>query len=533
MRRILAALLLALALACTRETAQPPAASTAPSPAATQDGGRITLRVEGAITTLNYVLHTNEDERQVLSFLYDPLIAFDQNLAPIPATAARWEVLDAGRTYVFHLDPRATYSDGRPVRASDVVFTLQKILDEESIQYADDFELLDRAQTRAVDERTVRVAFREARAGQLLAFNIGILPEHVYAKGDFKKTGAVIGNGPYVLKERTRDRGALLERRDDYWRTKPRIQSVLFRPIADDAVAWRALQRGDVDVSRVNNDVWVRAKDDPAIASRLEFHNIYRLGYNAIAWNNEDPLLADPRVRRALAMSFDRQTIIDRLYHGQARAVTGPFTPDQTAHNPELSPIDFNPAAAAGLLSSAGWRDSDGDGVLDREGKEFELTLLITAGNKASIDQAQVFQDALRGIGVRLEVKPVEEAAFYDLVLKRNYQAAFLSWVNDPDPDPYGLFHSSQIDGGMNLVAYRNEEADQLMVEARGELDPARRVDLHHQLHDVLARDQPYLWTVQVAEKWGVNRRVQNVQVARGLGLYHWYPGPFAWWLRD
>jgi peptide/nickel transport system substrate-binding protein len=230
-------------------------------------------------------------------------------------------------------------------------------------------------------------------------------------------------------------------------------------------------------------------------------------------------------------MTFDRETVIERLYHGQARAITGPFTPDQSAHNPDLLPIGFHPSAAAGLLSSAGWSDSDGDGVLDREGKKFELSLLITAGNKASVDQAQVFQEALRAIGVRLNVKPAEEAAFYDFVLKRNYQAAFLSWVNEPDPDPYGLFHSSQIGEGMNVVGYKNDEADQLMEEARAELDPNRRTDLFHQLHDVLARDQPYLWTMQVAEKWAVNKRVQNVAASRGLGLYHWEPGPRAWWL--
>lgn len=532
MRRILAALLLALSVACTRETPQPPATNTAP-PNAPRDGGRIVVRLEAAVSSLNYVLHATEDERQVLSFLYDPLIAFDRNLQPIPATAARWEVLDGGKTYVFHLDPRATYSDKQPVRASDVVFTLNKILDEESMQYAGAFEQLDRANTKAVDERTVRVAFKQVRAGQLLSFNLGILPEHVYGKGDFKKNTKVVGNGPYVLKERTRDRGALLVRREDYWRTKPRIQSVLFRPVTDDNVAWRAMQRGDIDLARVNNDVWARVKDDPSVQAKITFHNLYRLGYNAIAWNLDDPLLSDARVRRALAMSLDRNAIIENINQGQARTVTGPFTPDQAANNAEIAPIDFNPTAAAALLASAGWKDSDKDGVLDREGKPFELTLLITSGNKMSTDLSQVFQASLREIGVRLNVRPVDDAAFYDLALKRNYQAIFLSWVNEPDPDPYSLFHSSQIDGGMNIVGYKNDEADQLMVEARGELDQARRTDLYHQLHDVLARDQPYLWTVQVSEKWAVNKRVQGVEPSRGLGLYHWYPGPHAWWLRQ
>lgn len=531
MRRVFVSLLLVLLGACTRETPQP--ARPAPPKTVRHDGGQIVIRLTSDVKTLNYLLHTTEDERQVLDLLNDPLIALDQNLAPVPATVARWEVLDGGKTYVLHLDPRATFSDGTPVRASDVVFTLNSILEHDSVQYAGAFEMLDRENTKVVDERTARVAFKEARAGQLLAFNIGVLPEHVFGKGDFKRNAKVVGNGPYVLQPRGRDRSIVLRRRADYWREKPRIESIRFRVIADDAVAWKALQRGDLDVGRVNNDVWVRAKSSPRVRQKLVFHDVYRLAYNCIAWNTDDALLADVRVRRALAMLFDRDTIIKQLYAGQARAVTGPFTPEQWANNPEIHPIEFNPPAAAALLSSAGWSDSDADGVLDREGKKFTLTLLIIAGSDISRDLAQVYQQALTKAGVQLELRLIDEAAFYDAVLQRNYQAAFLSWVNEPDPDPYGLFHSSQLaPDGMNVIGYENEEADQLMTEARGELDAAHRANLYHQLHDVLARDQPYLWMVQVAEKWAVSTRVQNVRVAKGLGLALWYPGVRAWWLK-
>jgi peptide/nickel transport system substrate-binding protein len=532
MRRTLTALALVLSAACARETPAPPPPTKTAAEQVPQDGGRVVLRLESVPASLNYVLHTTEDERQVLSFLHDPLIGFDRKMAPVPATAARWEVLDGGLTYILHLDPRATFSDGKPVRASDVVFTLHKILDEESQQYGAAYGLLDREKTKAVDERTVRVAFKEPHPGQLLAFNIAVLPEHVFGKGDFKKSTATIGNGPYVLKQWTRDRGILLERREDYWREKPLVQSVLFRPITDNAVAWKALQRGDVDVTRVDNDVWTRAKDDPKLASRIGFHNVFRLGYNCIVWNLTDPILSDARVRRALAMSFDRDTVIEKIFHGQARPVSGPFTIDEEANNRNIVPVEYNPTAAGALLLSAGWRDTDGDGVLDREGRKFELTLLVLSGNDASREQSQVLQDALRSLGVKLELQLVDDAAFYAQVLGRNYQAAYISWVNEPDPDPYSLFHSSQIGDGMNVVSYKSEEADQLMEEARTELDPRRRMDLLHQLHEVLARDQPYLWIVQVAEKWAVNKRVQDVSVARGLGIYHWYPGPRAWWVR-
>ena len=502
------------------------------------DGGRITIRLEADPETLNAVLQTTEDERQVLSFVNDPLIAFDQNAKPIPATATRWEVLDGGKTYVLHLDPRATFSDGQPVRASDVVFTLGKIVNDQSPQFSGWFASLDLAQTKAVDERTVRVVFKDARVAQLLAFNIAVLPEHVYGKGEFGKIRKVVGNGPYVVISREVGRSIVLRRNARYWREKPHVEHVTFRLIADDTTAWNALRRGDLDVGRINNSTWQRGKDEPAVQAKLDFHNIYLLSYNAILWNLSDPKLNDVRVRRALAMSFDRNAVIEKLYFGHARPVTGPFTPEQWANNPNVQAIEFNLQGAAALLSSAGWRDTNSDGVLDRvrDGKseKFELRLVIPAGNQPTMDQSQILQDALAKIGVKLEVTPVDGAAMIEQVVNRNFQAAFLAWVNEPDPDPYTLFHSSQLPPeGFNVVGYANAEADQLIDAARVQADPIRRTELYHQLHELLARDQPYLWTLQVATKWAVNKRVQNVKPSTaGFGLFGWHPGPRSWWVK-
>ena len=526
------ALLLLLLLSCRKETPVPAPPPAKPAPVAQADGGRITIRLEGDVKTLNPLFQDSEDERQVLSFLHDPLVDLDIDSNPIPATAAKWDVLDGGRKFVLHLDPRATFSDGKPVRASDVVFTLTKIGD--SPQFGGAYASLDLSQTKAIDERTVQVVFKEARVAQLLSFNIPVLPEHVYDKGDFSKNREVVGNGPYVLKRREPGRSIHLLRRADYWREKPHIENLVLRIISDDTTAWNALKRGDLDLGRIDNSTWQRAKDDPAVTGKLEFLNIYLQLYNAVAWNLSDPKLADVRVRRALAMTFDRQSVVDRLYFGHARATTGPFTPDQWANNAGVQPIEYNPLGAAALLSSAGWTDSNGDGVLDRNGEKFELRMLVPAGNQPATDQSQIFQEALAKIGVKLEVVPLESTTFFDHILGRNYQAAFMAWVNDPDPDPYSMFHSSQIPPeGYNVVGYENEEADRLMERARAEFDRVRRTELYHDLHEILARDQPYLWTVQPGSKWAVNKRLQNVRPANsGVGLFIWYPGPRAWTLK-
>lgn len=531
-------LLASLLGACDREKPAPP---PPPAPTTTQAtetgprvGGRLVRRLEADVNTLNPLLQSTEDERQVLQYLFDPMIDFDQNLEPIAGTIAKWEILDGGKTYVLHIDPRAKFSDGRPVTADDVIFTLHTIVGSEVIQFAAWFDSLDKEKTVAVDERTVRVAFSEARVPQLLAFNIPVLPKHVYSKGTFNRVQAVVGNGPYVLDRRETGKGIFLERNENYWREKPHIDNVTFRVISDDTVAWNALKRGDIHVARLNNDAWFRVKDDPEVQQRVAFFETYESMYNCLPWNLKDPLFEDARVRRALAMAYDIQSVVEKLYHGNARAISGPFLPDSWANNTNIHPVDYNPQGAAALLSSAGWVDSDKDGILDRAGKKFEFTLLVPAGSATSADTAQIYQAALQSLGVKMTISTVDGAAFFDRIIKGNFQAAMMSWTVDPDPDPYSLFHSTQLPpDGLNIVRYANEEADRLLERGRVEFDRSRRQAIYHQLHEIIASDQPYLFMMQVGLKWGVDKRVQNVRTAKGVGLFLWNPGPFGWWIKE
>lgn len=509
-----------------------PAQSRASQPTP-RDGGRVVRRLDADVQSLSYLLQTSEEERQVFAYLYEPLVAFNANLDPIPSIAARWEIAEGGKVYTFHLDPRATFSDGTPVRGRDVVFTLTSVLDANAPQFAAAFSNLDRARTTAIDDRTVRVVFKEPRVAQLLAFNLSVLPEHVYRGRDLATAPEVVGNGPYVLAQRVSGQSIVLERRTNYWREAPHLQTVAFRVIADDAVAWNALLRGDIDVGRVSNETWWREHARPEVTQRLAFETAWLLAYNCFAWNLDDPRFADPDTRRALAMSFDRDAVIEKLYHGQARPVTGPFTPDQWANDASVPAIPYDLAGAAELLGRAGWRDSDRDGVLDRNGVPFSFDMLIPVSATAR-DQTQILQDALRRIGVRMEIVTLDGAAFYDRVLKRNFQSAFFAWFNEPDPDPYVLLHSTQVPpAGFNVGGYHTDAADALMDRARTEFDRPRREALYRELHRLVARDQPYLWTVQVASKWAVNRRVRGVETSKGLGLFLWHPGPFAWWVED
>jgi peptide/nickel transport system substrate-binding protein len=522
-----------LAFACT------PAESPAPEPASVlpEEGGTLYRRLGGEINTLNFVRHNTLNEKYVLEYLHDPILAWNDQHELVPALARSWEVTDGGRRFVFNLDPRATFSDGSPVRASDVVFTLQKIVDpeSESAQYAGLFTGLDLSSTRALDDQTVQVVFRQPRASQIEAFNIPVLPEHVYAEGDFRDYAfEVVGSGPYVLEQRTPGSEIRLKRREDYWRQKPHIHEIVFRVIGEDATAWSAMKSGRLDAERISTDRWLSEKDSPAVRSLMEFHVFYELEYMFIAWNNRHPALSDPRVRRAMSTALDRRSIVESIYHGTARIISGPYTPDQRYYNTRVPPIAYDLEEASRLLDEAGWLRAGGGGTRQREGEALTIELYVSAGSTISQQIGQILQEALRQIGVSLRVTPLERATFFSNIVGGNFDAALLSWGIDSDPDQFTTFHSTQTPpAGQNFIYYRNREADRLIVEGRRELDPQKRLAIYHELHRVLAEDQPYTWIVQESKKWAVNRRVRNVQVARGIGLFLWHPGSRTWWIPE
>jgi peptide/nickel transport system substrate-binding protein len=539
--RPLVSFLLVLCLLSCRDKEQTVASITAPPPideSVPQDGGTLIRRLALDISTLNPVILGTRYDRYVANYLFTPLVYLDRNLQPIPGLADSWDISDDGLTYRFELNAKATFSNGTPVRASDVVYTLKKIADPntQAVQAHDAFATLDPQKTHAVDDHTVEVVFRQRLAAQLLRFNdILIVPEAIYSVGDFAKdfVTRAVGSGPYVLVRREVGKEVVLQRRKDYWAERPHIENVILKVINDHTTAFNALKSGQLDETLVPSDTWMRERTNPQLTRTIDFQRFYTLNYNYIAWNNHDPLLNDKRVRRAMSMCMPIDAVIHDLFQETARAMSGPFTPDHWAYNPTVQVVRYDPQGAQDLLATVGWKDTDGDGVLDKGGKPFDLDLIIMSGSATSRQIGLMAQSELKKIGVHVDIVMMDGAEAIQRLMAGNFQAAYLSWDLDGDPDPYGIFHSSQTpaNGGQNFVFYSNPEADRLIEEARVELDASKRKDLYWRLHEILADDQPYTWIVQNSAKWALNKRVHGVVASRGFGFFQWYPGELGWWI--
>jgi len=534
-------LLLAVCLACGKREprVERPQAAAPANDDTPRDGGTLVRRLEADVVTLNPVIPNSRYDTYVAHYLFTPLIYIDKSLQPVAGLAKSWQVSNDGKLYRFDLNPKATFSDGQPVRASDVLFTLRKIADPatEAVQSAGAFELLDLANTRVVDDHTIEVAFREALATQLVRFkDVYVVPEHVYAKGDFRRdyNSTPVGSGPYKLLRREIGKEIVIERRKDYWAELPHIQTVIFKVINDHGTAWNALKLRTIDETLIASDTWLREHKNPQLTSYLDFRRFYTLNYNYIAWNGRHPLFGDKRIRRALSMCVPTEAVINDLYHGTARAMNGLFTPDQWAYNPNVPVIRYDPEEAKRIFASLGWTDKDGDGILENGRRKFEFDLLSLAGSATGKQLVQMVQAEMKKVGVNVNLVTLDGATAIQRILGGNYEAAYLGWDLDPDPDPYALFHSTQFPPhGQNLVFYANDEADRLIDAARRELDQSKRKDLYWRLHEVLSADQPYTWVVQGSAKWGINKRVRGIEASPGLGLFLWYPGELGWWIAN
>jgi peptide/nickel transport system substrate-binding protein len=533
-------LCLLLLAACSKEKPVQPQTAVAEDESTPVDGGTLMRRLEGDIKTFNPVTIDSRYDHYVAAYLFVPLLQLDSNLLPSTngSLTDKYEISADGKAYTFHLNPKATFSDGSPVLASDVLFTLAKIVDpkSESAQFAGQFEQWDPATSHADDAtHTVIIAFKEVLAPQLVSFTmLRPIPRHVYAQGDFKTAFIMTatGSGPYRVVRRVPGKEILLERRSDFWGVRPHIQNILFKVVGDDSTAWQAVKRGDIDETMINSDAWTRESRRPELQKILDFRRFYMLSYNFVAWSTRDPILSDKRMRRALAECVDLQSVITNLYQGTARAMNGPFTPDQWAFNPEVPVIQYNPADATKVFNSLGWRDTDGDGILDKDHKPFALEMFVVGGNSASNPFAQLFQSELKNVGVDLKVTALDPSGMMQRVMSGNFQTCYMGFELDPDPDPRALFHSSQFPpNGQNLTFYKNPAADALMDQGRRELDHSKRIAIYRELHAILADDQPFTWTVQVSTKWAVSKRVKNVRESKGYGLYLWYPGELDWWI--
>ena len=555
MKKLLGALLLAGLIVGCRAKERPDAvevqaATPRPSPTALPEpvlgyideskkgapveGGVLKRRLIGEPGTLNAVLQSGLPEQEVLQYVSRNLLDFDSRMKLVPGLAERYEVSSDGREVRLTLRPDAVWEDGSPVTSRDAVFTIRRVVDPAvpSPLFKPVFEGL--VSVEALDARSFVARFREPYAYHAMAFVLPLLPEKRYVRKNFLKARenrAPVSDGPYRVVSWKAQDSIVLERNPRYFGPRGHFDRIVFRIVPENSVAYQAVLAGDLDESSIEESLKDRAARDPDFSRCCRPVEFYDLGYNYIALNSRTPFFADARVRRALTMLLDRASIVRNLFRGSARIISGPWAPDSPAYDASVAPLPFDPPAAARLIAEAGWRDTNGDGTVDRAGRKFDFELLVSAGSNVGRQIDEMLSAELARLGIQARVRPLEWASFVERLDAGNFEAASLAWsASDPNPDPFPYWHSSQWPPrGLNSGFYRNPEADRLMEEARREMREEARLKIYHRLHAIFRDDAPAIFVANASTKYAFRKDISGL-VTSPLGISGIWPGPLGWW---
>ncbi len=491
--------------------------------------------VSGSIAdarTLVPILAADSASSEICSMIFNGLVKYDKDVSLVGDLAESWEIQDDGLQIVFHLRKNVSWHDGAPFTAGDVEFTYSKLIDPGvKTPYSGDFERVESFEI--IDDHTVKVKYKEPFAPGLSSWGMPIMPRHLLEKEDLNSTPfsrRPVGTGPYIFRSWTAQEKIELISNHAYFEKRPYIDRTISRVIPDEATMFLELQTRGIDSCGLTPLQYLRQTDTAFFRKNYRKFNLPNFSYIYLGYNLSNPLFSDKRIRQAFNYAVNKKEVIDMVLLGLGRQLTGPFIPDSWAYNREVKEAAFDQARARQLLKDAGWADSNTDGWLEKEGKVFEFTIITNQGNQERIKVAEIIQRQLRDVGVKVKIKVVEWSVFLtEFINKKDFEAVLLGWSLSRDPDNFDIFHSSKTrEGEFNFVGYRNQQVDDLLVEARRVFNQEKRRSYYHQIHQIIYDDQPYMFLYAPDNLSILNARFNGVKPAP-LGIGYNF---IDWWVK-
>ncbi len=496
-------------------------------------GDTIIMGSIGDATTLLPVLASDSASSDINGLIYNGLVRYDKNLQIEPDLAESWEISDDNLTITFHLRKDVKWHDGAPFTAEDVLFTYQTYIDPKvPTAYGENFKQVKKAEI--LDPYTFRVTYSQPLARALISWGSGIMPKHLLEGQDITQSPLArhpIGTGPYTFGEWRPGEKIVLKANPDYYEGEPYIQRVVYRIIPDPSTMFLELQSGGLDYMGLTPLQYARQTDTVAFKRRFEKYRYPASAYTYLGYNLRRERFQDKRVRQAIAYAIDKQELIDGIQLGLGQIATGPYKPGTWVYNPDVPRYPYSPQKARELLAEAGWTDSDGDGVLDKNGQPFAFTILTNQGNDQRIKTGEIIQRRLREVGIDVKLRVVEWASFLkEFVNPGNFDAIIMGWTVPPDPDSFEVWHSSKTGPGeLNFIGFKNAEVDELLEKGRHTLDQEERKKIYGRFQEILAEEQPYTFLYVPDSLPVVASRFRGIEPAPA-GIMHNF---IHWWVPE
>lgn len=504
------------------------------------------------LSTTNPILYSSIAESQFLNLTSFGLFSFDWEMRPFASSdsVVSWQTSKDRMVDKVVMRKDLVWSDGKPITAHDVEFSYRAIMTSQVPVPAVRAGTDELKCVKAYDDYTVMYFHKAPGATNVWNVNYPILPKHVYEKSIAEDptltTSAYhanlerhpIAGGPYELAEWTRGSEILLRRRENYYmhngkqvRDKPYFKQIRFRVIEDGNTRLLALKSGRIDEGELDAEQWeTQTSDNDFYAQNTKvYEDEWTFFY--IGWNLTTPFFQDVRVRRAMAHAMNYDEMIDDLCFGLHPRCYGIFHPDSWMY-PKNPPklIEHDLDKAEELLDDAGWVDSDGDGIRDKEinGQlvPFEFSLMVSQ-KPDRINICNLFRENLEGIGVVCHIVPMEAAVFQERVQKKRFEAELSGWSTGTDPyTNENIFGTGQ---DRNYGSYSNPKVDALFKQGMKEFDREKRAAIYGEISNLIYEDQPYLFLYTRSSFYGFNKKLRGYRFSP-RGPFSYGPGFGAIW---
>jgi peptide/nickel transport system substrate-binding protein len=466
---------------------------------------------------------------EVMDLTYDLLVDFSpKDSSPVPGLADSWEHSEDGLTWTFHLNKDAKWQDGKPVTSEDVAYTFNRILKEEQGLFIDYVRQIDKIETP--DKHTVVFTTKKPSV-QMLSMYVYILPKHIWKNvpADETKTfpnQPAIGSGPFQAVEWKKGQYARLKANPDYFRGKPKLDEIIFQFYDNDDTMVQAFRNGDVDyISGIPVNLFKSLENqDGIVTNSAPDPSFTELGFNLYEPSPElikefgapktttgNPALLDPKVREAINWAIDEDELTEKVLQNEGVPGSTLVPPVLTRYHLELGESElqgFDIARSKELLGQAGWKDTDGDGIVDKNGENLELRLFVRSEDKDSVTAGQYIQDWFEEAGIGLEVKAIGDTALTDVIYAADYDMFIWGWSSDADPDfILSVLTCDQIMGWSDTF-WCNDDYSRMYQEQKQQLDLDQRANTIKEMQRIAYEDNPYviLYYDNQTEAWRTDK---------------------------
>ncbi len=528
---------------------------------------------------LNPIISTSANASYIQLDIFQSLLDIDFNSLELKGQLAvdRPLVKDlssgpyaGGMSLDFEIRPEAVWDNGTPITASDVAFTIKAIKNPKvnSGSQRPYFEFVDAIEADATNPKKFTVLSKKKYFMAEVSFGgLTIMPEYVYdPKGLLKEfsiaqlsnpqdtsrlgnnpklkafaeefnspkfsreKGFVVGSGPYSFEGWETGQSITLKRKANWWGDKvkdsgdvlqARPDKLVYKVITDWTTAVTSMKDEGLDVAYgIRNSDFIDLQKNNRFKKLYNLSSPTQLSYDYLGFNTKNPKFKDKKVRRALAHLVDKKEIIDVLLYGMGEGVIGPIHPTKPYYDKDLAPIEFDVDKAKALLKEAGWEDTDGNGIVDKEidgqKTEMKFTLKYNQGNDRRKNICLLFRENARRAGVDVEVLVREWTVFLEENKRREFDMFCGGWVQSPQPDDLKqIWHTeSDTPDGSNYVGFGTPESDKVIEEISVTLDENKRNELYKRIQEIIYDEQPYIFLVSPKERIAIHNRFEDTQVS-------------------